>query len=236
MEQNVSPPVACLSSMATKKLLGDLAGLCERRTGWPVSVESIGGVDAAKRVRTGDVLDLVVLAGGVMEALEREGRLLAGSRRPLAVSTTAFAVRAGSERPDLATSEALREALLQATSIGYSTGPSGDHLLALIERWGLGPSVAGRLVKAPPGIPVGSLVASGQAALGFQQYSELFEVPGIAVITDIAPDARARTVFTGAVATTCASPGPAQATLAVMASAEAAGICRHCGLAPPSDS
>lgn len=234
MEQNVSAPIACLSSMATKKLLGELAGLCESRTGWPVAVESIGGVDAARMVRSGDLLDLVVLAGGVMEALENEGRLLAGSRRRLAVSTTAFAVRAGTALPDLSSPEALRQALLQAPSIGYSTGPSGNHLLALIERWGLGSSLAERLVKAPPGFPVGSLVASGQAALGFQQYSELFEVPGIAVITDIAPDARATTVFTGAVATTCASPGPAEAALAVMTSAEAADLCRHCGLAPPS--
>jgi molybdate transport system substrate-binding protein len=221
--------------MATKKLLGDLAGLSEKRTGRPIAVESIGGVDAARRVRDGGVVDLVVLASGFMETLEAERLLVPGSRQAIAVSTTAFAVRSGTVPPDLSSPAALRHALLEARSIGYSTGPSGDHLANLVERWGLGPLLAGRLVKAPPGVPVGSFVASGQAAIGFQQYSELFEVPGISVITDFAEEARATTVFTAAIATACTDPAAAEAALAVMTSPEAAELCRHCGLTPPGE-
>lgn len=233
MEREDQKPIACLSSMATRKLLGELAGLCESRTGRPVAVEAIGGVDAARRVREGGVVDLVVLAGNFMQALESEGLLVPGSRKVIALSTTAFAVAAGAEPPDLSTAEALRQALLSARSIGYSTGPSGDHLVALIDRWALGPALSGKLLKAPPGVPVGSFVASGQAELGFQQYSELFEVPGITVLTDFAPEARAATLFTAGIATMCTDRAAAEAALAVMTSPEAAETCRQCGLSPP---
>ena len=56
---------------------------------------------------------------------------------------------------------ALREAVLAARTIGYSTGPSGQHLLKVFERWGIAQAVAPRIVQAPPGVPVGQLIAEG---------------------------------------------------------------------------
>ena len=58
-----------------------------------------------------------------------------------------------------------------AASIGYSTGPSGIALKRLFERWGIADEIEQRLVQAPPGVPVGTLVARGEVELGFQQLS-----------------------------------------------------------------
>ena len=225
-------PLRCLSSMATKMLLGELARLQEARSGFPIAVESVGGVDAARRVRAGEAADLVVLSGAVMQALEAEGRLLPGSLVPLAVATTAFAVPAGKPAPDLSTPDRLKQAMRNAAAIGYSTGPSGEHLVRLIDSWGLAADVAEKLVKAPPGVPVGSLVASGQASIGFQQYSELFEVPGITVITDLPEEAVASTVFTAGVAATCARVEDAKTALQAMSSPALAAVYARCGMSP----
>ncbi|WP_367278286.1 substrate-binding domain-containing protein [uncultured Alsobacter sp.] len=228
MERDVA--LRCISSMATKTLLGELARLLGERAGGAIDVESIGGVDAARRVRAGEALDLVVLSHTVMGALENEGHVARGSLVPLARSSTAFAVAAGAARPDLSSRDALQRALLEAPAIAYSTGPSGDHLIGLIERWGLRASLEGKLVKAPPGVPVGGLVADGRASLGFQQYSELFEVPGIDVVTAVAPEATATTVFTGAVASTSAEPDLAAQVLRDMGADALAPVYARCGM------
>ena len=72
--------------------------------------------------------------------------------------------------------------MLAAPTLGYSTGPSGAHLVRLFERWGIAGTIAPRTVQAQPGTPVGTLVASGAVELGFQQQSELMHVPGIDIV------------------------------------------------------
>ena len=56
------------------------------------------------------------------------------------------------------------------------------------ERWGIGAELQGRIVQAPPGVPVGALVARGEVVLGFQQLSELMHLEGIDVVGPL-PDA-----------------------------------------------
>src|SRR5690606_37393516 len=98
------------------------------------------------------------------------------------------AVRAGAPRPDIGTGDALRAAVLAAPSIGYSTGPSGVALQALFARWGIADEVKQRTVQAPPGVPVGTLIARGEVALGFQQRSELIHVEGIDILGPLPAD------------------------------------------------
>ena len=85
--------------------------------------------------------------------------------------------------------------MLEARRICYSTGPSGDHLKALCEKWGVAESVLGRALMAPPGVPVASVVARGDADLGFQQLSELIGQPGIEVLGPLPPEIQAVTIF-----------------------------------------
>jgi molybdate transport system substrate-binding protein len=64
-----------LSSMATRHILADLARYYEARHGTRVEIRSMGGVEAAKLVRAGEVIDVVILASKVMASLEAEGHL-----------------------------------------------------------------------------------------------------------------------------------------------------------------
>lgn len=221
-----------ISSMATRQVLAELAAAYEQRSGAVVRIESVGGVDAAKRVQAGEAFDVVLLAADAVDKLVAAGAAVGGSKVDLVHSPVAVAVRAGAARPEIGTEEALKRAVLAAPSIGYSTGPSGTSLMRLFERWGIAAQVQPRLKQATPGVPVGSLVAQGEVALGFQQLSELIHLEGITVVGALPEPVQIITTFSGAVCATCTQPGAVRAMLAFMASPEAAAAKRRHGMEP----
>lgn len=227
----MSTPLTCLSSMATRQLLTELLAGFERRSGRQVLLTAIGGVDAARRVQAGERFDLVVLAADAIDKLVAAGALQVGSRVDLVRSPIAVAVRAGAPRPDIGSEAAVRQAVLAARSVGFSTGPSGVHLSKLFASWGVVDTPPGRVVQAPAGVPVGTLVADGQVELGFQQLSELLHVPGIEVLGLLPPDMAFITTFSAGLC-----PGPqapeTAALLDFLNSAEAADAKRRHGMEP----
>jgi molybdate transport system substrate-binding protein len=228
----MTAPIRGISSMATRQVLGELAAACEQRAACAVQIESVGGVDAARRVQAGEPFDLVVLASDAIDKLVAGGAVAAGSKVDLVRSPVAVAVRAGASRPDIATEDALRRTVQDAERIGYSTGPSGVALMRLFERWGIAGEIAQRLVQAPPGVPVGTLIATGEVALGFQQLSELIGLDGIAVVGPLPEAVRIITTFSGAPCARSPRAEEVRRLLALMASPEMAAVKRRHGMEP----
>ena len=221
-----------ISSMATRLLLADLAAQYTARQGQLLAIESVAGVDAAKRLRCGEVFDLVVLASDAIDRLIASGHLVAGSKVDLARSPVAVAVRAGAPQPAVDSEDAVREAVLAARSISYSTGPSGVFLTTLFERWGITEAINSRLVQAAPGVPVGTLVARGEVELGFQQLSELMHLDGISVIGTLPRAIEFITTFSAALCPGSAQADAVRTMLQFMASPEAAAAKRRQGMEP----
>jgi molybdate transport system substrate-binding protein len=228
----VATRLAGISSMATRPVLGELVDLYRKRSNCDVDIESVGGVDAAKRVQAGEPFDLVVLAANAIDQLVASERVVAGSKVDLVRSGVSVAMRAGAPRPDIGSEDALRRAVLGARSVSYSTGPSGVHLAKLFERWGIANVIASRIVQAPPGVPVGTLVARGDVELGFQQLSELMHLPGIDVIGPLPADVQIVTTFSGGVCAASTQPDAARAFLAYLASPAADTAKRRHGMEP----
>lgn len=219
--------------MATKKLLAELtARYTELHPDHEVVVESVGGVDAAKRVQAGEVFDVVALAADAIEKLAAGGQVVGASRIDMVRSPVAVAIKAGAPRPDIATEEALKQAVLAAPTLGYSTGPSGVQLARLFERWGIADVVQSRIVTPPPGVPVGSLVASGDVALGFQQLSELMSLPGIDLLGGLPEAVQIVTTFSAAQATASPQAQAVQAFLQFLVSPDTAAIKQRNGMSP----
>ena len=232
----MSPPVTGISSMATRLVLAELTAACQAQTGQRVTIESVGGVLAAQRIQAGEPFDLVLLAADAINRLVATGHVHAGSRIDLMCSPVAVAVKAGMPVPDLDNAADVRQAILSAPSISLSTGPSGVQLMRQFEAWGITDQIRSRLVQAPPGVPVGSLVASGEVSLGFQQLSELMHLDGITVAGTLPADMAIITTFCAGLCSTV-DPNGAQAdkarqVLNFLASPQTAPAKRRHGMEP----
>ena len=222
-----------ISSMATKALLADLvAAFSALHPDVSVTVTSVGGVDAAKRVVAGEAFDIVALASDAIQKLAASGHVVADTRADLVHSAVAVAVPAGAPVPDITTEATLKAAVLAAPTLGYSTGPSGVQLAKLFERWGIAQQIVPRIVTPPPGTSVASLVAKGEVALGFQQLSEMTGVPGIQLIGGLPEAVQIVTTFSAARATVSAQADAVQAFLAFAASPATADLKKRHGMSP----
>jgi molybdate transport system substrate-binding protein len=141
-------------------------------------------------------------------------------------------VKAGARHPSIKREADVCDAVLAARSVGYSTGPSGAHLMRIFERWGIVNDMASRIVQAPPGVAVGTLIARGEVELGFQQTSELIGLDGIDVLGPLPADIQALTVFQGAICTSARAPQHARELLAFMNAPEADAVKLSHGMEP----
>ncbi|MDN6487755.1 MAG: substrate-binding domain-containing protein [Ancrocorticia sp.] len=215
-----------ISSMATRHVLKDLAGATEAAGIAAVEVTSIGGVTASDRIAAGEPFDIAILDLAALEKLALDGHIQPATMRPLVISNVGIAVagEAGDSAlsgPAFADAQELAAVLLDATGIGYSTGPSGKAVVQTIRNLGIYDSVADRLVQARPGVPVASLLASGDVSIGFQQVSEILGQPGIQLLGLLPSGLEISSTFSAVVTTVCADSETARAVLDFWDSPEA---------------
>ena len=227
-----STPIKVMTSLATKDFLAEFLVQYQTSTGQALTYENAGGVEIARRARADEAFDVVVLASGVIDALQAEGKLIAGSKVDVVKSSATVAVPAGAPRPDIGSEESLKRAILAAPSVCYSTGPIGVYLEKLFAHWGIAEAIKAKLTIAPPGVPVGSLLAAGKAALGFQQLSELIHIAGIEVLGPLPPPIGLITAFAAGISPTCTQVEAAHKLLAAMAAPAATAAKRKHGLEP----
>ncbi|MDI1246835.1 MAG: substrate-binding domain-containing protein [Rhodoferax sp.] len=211
-------PISAISSKATASVLAALVLRYENAHGQSVTLESVGGVDAARRVRDGEGFDVIVLDAAAMSKLVQLGCIAEGSTREFVRSRVVAAVPEGESHPDISTVKSMRQTLLATRSIGFSTGPSGAALQELIQAWGLSSELGPKLKQAPPGVSVGSLIASGAADIGFQQYSELMDVSGVYVLGPLPIGAEIVSTFVAGIGVQSYSVGAAEKLVEFLAS------------------
>lgn len=184
------------------------------------------------RFARGERFDAAILSEGGLEALVKDGRLVAGSRIDLARSQIGVAVKKGTAKPDISTVDALRKTLLDAKSIAYSASASGTYLSnELFPRLGVADQIKDK-AKRIMSERVGAVVARGDAELGFQQVSELIYFKELDFVGTLPDEVQQTIFFSGAIVTGSEQAEAARHLLKFLSSASVATIVRGTGLSP----
>jgi molybdate transport system substrate-binding protein len=224
--------IKVLKTLATEKAYLELLPRFEQATGHRVTTRYGGTVDVRNWLSVGEPFDLAIAASSVIDTFTAAGVIVTGSRVDIATSGVGVAVRKGAVKPDISTPEAFKGVLLAAKSVGYSTGPSGEYFLRLLDRLGLADCIKLKLRQIPAGGFVGTLVADGDAEIGVQQVSELATFPGVDYIGSLPDDLQMTTIFAGGISTAAKQPDAAGELVRFLAAPEAAAAFRKFGLEP----
>ncbi len=178
--------IKVMSAGACEGPVHELAPEFTAATGHPVGL-NFSTVGALRdRFKGGEQTDVIILSVPAIEALEREGRLLAGSRLVLGHAACGVAVRDGMLMPDISTVEAFKRALLHTQTVGATDpahgGSSGIYLADLLKRLGIHDAVQPKMVLGRNGREVGLSVARGEAELGITFTSEFVPLEGVRVV------------------------------------------------------
>lgn len=232
-----SPALSVLISGGFRAAYHELVPEFERKSGYTIVTAYGGSTGNApnsipNRLERGEPADVVILASSALEELVKKHEVIPESRVDLARSMIAMAVRAGAQKPDISTVDALKHTLLAAKSIAYSDSISGVYLSTeLFQRLGIAEAIRSKCIRVEIEM-VGTVIARGDAEIGFQQLSELLPIAGIDIVGLLPAEAQKITVFSGGVPVHSKQPALARQFLRFLASPEAAAAIEKSGLQP----
>ena len=195
---------------------------------------SMGGAPDSipSRLDRGEPADVVILAREALDDLVAKGKVVRGSQVDLVRSTIGMAVRAGAPKPDISTVDALKRTLLAAKSIAYSASASGVYLSTeLFPQLGIAEAIKAKSRRIESE-RVGTVVARGDAEIGFQQVSELLPIAGIDYVGPLPEAVQRVTVFSAGIASGAKNLDAARALIRYLSSAQVAPVIRKTGLEP----
>lgn len=205
--------IAVLSSLALKGVLEKFKPQFERSLAAPLDLRFDATQAILTQLEAGFQADLLILTAEAMEGLRNSGRVT--QVRALGSSGVGLAVRAGAPKPDIGSVEALKRALVAASSVAHSkVGASGVYFAELLQRLDI---LLKKRVVVEQG-PVGLVVAAGDAEIGVQQLCELAPVPGIEIVGPLPEPVQRMTHFAAGIPANAANPKGAVALMELLRS------------------
>ncbi|MEI7569784.1 MAG: substrate-binding domain-containing protein [Alcaligenaceae bacterium] len=226
-----------ITSGAFATAFEELAPLYEKQSSHTVKISYGSSMGAAPdaipaRLSRNEKFDILILAGPALDGFIKKGAVADGTRVDLANSTIGAVVKKGAPKPDISTVAALKTALLQAKSIAYSASASGTYLSTeLFVKLGVAEQLKDTAKKIYSE-RVGSVVARGDAELGFQQVSELLSIPGLDYLGEIPAEVQQTVPFSAGITTTTQQIKAAKELIEFLASEKAAPIIKKTGMNP----
>jgi len=184
------------------------------------------------RLGRGEKFDLLFLAAPALEGFIKSGAVQPGTRVDLVASVMGAVVKAGAPKPDISTMAGLKQALLNAKSVAYSASASGVYLSTeLFPKMGISEQMD-KTARKILSERVASVVARGEAELGFQQVSELLPIPGVEFIGELPPEAQKTVLFSAGITNNVSNLNASRDLIAFLASPKAVPTIQKAGLKP----
>jgi molybdate transport system substrate-binding protein len=226
----MSVPIKILSGGAMRTLMVEVVPLFERATGHKAEIEFALTSALTRKIEAGAAFDVALLPRPELDELARAGKIASGSTADVTRSTVGICVRADAPKPDIATVEAFKRALIGARSISYSDGPSGAYIAALLARLGIADAMKPKTRLT--GRPVAELVAAGEAEIGLQQIVAILPVKGAELVGPLPSELQNVIIYSAGLSVSAQESAAARALMRFLAAPEVVALIRAKGMGP----
>ena len=217
-----------LSGNGAKAAVKELCAQFERATGITIKLHFEVNADLKKKIEAGEAFDVAVLNPPVIDALMKDGRLVAGSRADIGRSGLGLAVRKGAPKPDISSAEAFKRTLLAAKAVAYpDKGASGLYFVSLLDRLGIKAEMQGKL-KPMVAEDTVEVVARGEADMVVVVATRITGVPGVDLVGPIPQELQTNIGFAAGLSASAKERDAAQALIHFLTAPAAAPTLRRC--------
>jgi len=185
-----------------------------------------------RKIDAGEPYDVIILSYDV-DALIKQGKVVADSRTVFGRVGVGVAVRQGSPKPDFSTVEAFKQSLLSAKTFATSgEGSSGRYVASLIERLGIAEQVKPKIRSGAAGASA-QMVSRGEVDFVVSGLPPLIGTPGIEWLGYLPEEINSWLVFSGGVGVNAKEADAGRALLKFLATPAALAVFKANGLEPP---
>jgi glutamate carboxypeptidase len=224
--------IKVLSGNGAKAAVSELAGRFEKATGHKATIHFEVNSALERKIAAGEAFDVAVLNPPVLDALVRQGKVVAATRAVIGRIGIGVGIRSGAQWPDISTVDAFKRALLGANAVAFpAEGASGKYFVALLERLGIAAQMKPKLRPMPAEYNV-EVVAKGEADLVVVVASRMFGVPGVELVGLIPPELQSMIGFAAGVSSAAREPEAARALVKFFTAPASAPLLRTMGIEP----
>jgi len=223
--------ITVLAGMGNVSGIRDLAPAFERASGHKVVVRFVPTADLPGLIDSNAPADVLTAGPEAIDGFISKGKVAAGTRVDFGKAGVGVSVKAGAPKPDIGNVEAFKRAILNAKSIGYSNGGSGNIAAKVMEKLGIAAQLKDR-TKFINGRPVAEAVANGEVEVGIQQINVLLPVAGADYVGPLPGELQDYVLFSLGVLTVSKQRDVAKAFQAFAAGTESAALLRKSSMEP----
>jgi molybdate transport system substrate-binding protein len=195
-------PLAVWSAGAVEEGVLRLTARYEREAGNDVNTQFGTGPELEKRLSSGAAADVLIAPAAVVQRAVAAGRVVPGTEATVGRVGVGVTVRRGAPHPNVATVDALKEALLDADSVVYNQASTGQYLETLFARMGVLEQLKSKTTRYGNAAQVLEHVIAGTGReIGFGPVTEIksFEPKGVVLVAPLPADVQNYTTYVAAV-------------------------------------
>jgi molybdate transport system substrate-binding protein len=205
----------------------------EKATGHKLAIAFAPSDPLKKRIDAGEPFDAILIFPNLVDELIKQGKVAAGSRVDIARAPLGLAVKKGAAKPDVSSNDAFRRALLDAKSISYAAaGPSGVHLLTVLERLGITAEIKPKLRPMSAGSLVVGPVAKGEVEVGVVSTPFILADPGAELAGLLPRDLQDYVRYSSGIGAAAVSANAAKAFVSFLLHPDSMTVMKSNGLEP----
>ena len=212
--------------------LNEIAILFERASGHKLVIRYGTAPELIKMATSGVPFDLGVVPRDVWKDAAARAQVMPGPTPEVARVGIGIAVRSGAAKPDISTTQALKQTLLRAQSVAsIPASATGAQLVGIYERLGIADAMKAKTKAQPAPKQIVEAVANGDAELAVFGLNVLID-PRLDIVGPFPADVQREVVYAAGVAANSKEPEVAKAFVAYLMSAPAIAVIKAKGMNP----